>query len=149
MIVFAARYIDLFVHFIGLYITFMKLAYLGSTAYIIYLMNYRRPYSTTYIRENDNFDYVKYLIPPCAVLSLVFTAEYSIMEILWTFSIILEAVSYIPQLSMLRRMREVESLTANYVFFLGGYRLVYIFNWIYKIANSMNVSYVAIIAGIV
>mmetsp|Transcript_36146 Transcript_36146/g.6475 ORF Transcript_36146/g.6475 Transcript_36146/m.6475 type:complete len:97 (-) Transcript_36146:268-558(-) len=96
MIVFATRYIDLFVHFVGLYITCMKLAYLGSTAYIIYLMRYRRPYSITYIRENDGFDYLKYLIPPCAVLSLIFTSEYSIMEILWTFSIALEAVSYIP-----------------------------------------------------
>mmetsp|Transcript_27686 Transcript_27686/g.5077 ORF Transcript_27686/g.5077 Transcript_27686/m.5077 type:complete len:114 (-) Transcript_27686:314-655(-) len=82
MIVFATRYIDLFVHFIGIYITFMKLAYLGSTAYIIYLMNYKRPFSITYIRENDSFDYLKYLIPPCAILSIIFTSEFGIMEIL-------------------------------------------------------------------
>lgn len=50
----------------------------------------------------------------------------------WTFSIILEALAIIPQLIVLQRYREVENLTANYVFFLGAYRALYIINWIYR-----------------
>ena len=43
-------------------------------------------------------------------------------EILWTFSIYLEAVAIMPQLILIQRYGNVENLTANYVFCLGAYR---------------------------
>ena len=51
---------------------------------------------------------------------------------LWTFSIFLEAVAIFPQLVMLQRTKEVETLTADYVGALGAYRFLYILNWIYR-----------------
>ena len=40
------RYIDLFMYFISLYNTCMKVFFISSTAYIIYLMRFKKPYCT-------------------------------------------------------------------------------------------------------
>ena len=41
------------------------------------------------------------------------------MQILWTFSIYLEAVAILPQLVLLQRTQNIDNLTGNYVFLLG------------------------------
>jgi ER lumen protein retaining receptor len=61
---------------------------------------------------------------------------YDIQELLWTFSIYLESVAILPQLFLLQRTGEAEALTADYVFCLGGYRFLYIFNWIWRAAHT-------------
>ena len=40
-------------------------------------------------------------------------------QILWTFSIYLEAVAILPQLVLLQRTQNIDNLTGNYVFLLG------------------------------
>ena len=54
------------------------------------------------------------------------------MEILWTFSIYLESVAILPQLFMVQKTGEAESITSHYLFALGIYRFLYILNWIYR-----------------
>jgi len=46
LLVFCVRYMDLFMYYISLYNTFMKLFFISSTAFIIYLMRYKKPYCT-------------------------------------------------------------------------------------------------------
>lgn len=46
MVVFLIRYFDLFMYFVSLYNSFMKLAFLGITAYTIYLMRFKRPFNS-------------------------------------------------------------------------------------------------------
>lgn len=41
------------------------------------------------------------------------------MQILWTFSVYLEAVAILPQLVLLQRTQNIDNLTGNYVFLLG------------------------------
>lgn len=53
-------------------------------------------------------------------------------EILWSFSIFLEAVAILPQLFMLQRTGEAETITTHYLAALGAYRALYIPNWIYR-----------------
>lgn len=53
-------------------------------------------------------------------------------QILWAFSLYLEAVAIMPQLFLLQRTGEVENLTSHYIFTLGGYRAFYLLNWIYR-----------------
>ncbi len=69
----------------------------------------------------------------------------------WIFSIYLEAVAIMPQLIVLRRYREVENLTGNYVFFLGAYRALYILNWIYRSYNEQfyQHNWVVYICGVI
>ncbi len=40
-------------------------------------------------------------------------------QVLWTFSIYLEAVAILPQLILLQRTSNIDTLTGNYVFLLG------------------------------
>ena len=53
-----------------------------------------------------------------------------VLQILWTFSIYLESVAILPQLYMLSKTGEAETITSHYLFALGIYRALYILNWV-------------------
>jgi len=136
VIVFVSRYLDLFYNLQSFYNWIMKVIFIVTSCTIVYWMTYRRPYCETYEAKADSFS-LYYLIPPCAVLALIFNDYFSFTEVLWTFSIYLEAVAIIPQLIVVhgtakREKGFVENLTSHYVFTLGGYRALYLLNWIYR-----------------
>jgi ER lumen protein retaining receptor len=79
----------------------MKVAFILITCLLIWMMRFKTPYRMTYDPTIDDFAYWKYLIPPCAVLGVIFADEFEIFDILWAFSIFLEATTIIPQLLML------------------------------------------------
>ena len=149
MIVFIARYADMFFYFWGIYNFVMKLAFLGLTALLIFFMRFKSPYNQTYDSAADDFNYLVYLVPPSAILGLVFCFDYDLWEILWTFSIFLESFSILPQLTLLQKMKEVENLTSHYVFCLGAYRLLYILNWIYRWVEEGSFVWVSALAALV
>jgi len=137
LIVFIARYLDLFTIYYSLYNTFMKILYICSTAAVIYMIKFQEPICSTYDKAQDTFRHWEFAVLPCAMIALVTHAfgsmfHFDIIELLWTFSIYLESISIIPQLILLQRYREVENLTGNYIFFMGAYRGLYILNWIYR-----------------
>ena len=70
-------------------------------------------------------------------------------QIVWAFSIYLEAVAIMPQLFMLARSGEAETITAHYLFALGSYRGLYVLNWVYRYWYEGHVDWVAWIAGFV
>jgi hypothetical protein len=49
LLVFCIRYLDLFMYFISLYNTCMKVFFISATAFTIYLMRYKKPYCTVSI----------------------------------------------------------------------------------------------------
>ncbi len=55
-----------------------------------------------------------------------------LFEVMWAFSIWLEAIAICPQLILLQRNKSAENLTASYMASLGAYRALYILNWIYR-----------------
>lgn len=55
-----------------------------------------------------------------------------VFKVLWTFSIWLESVAILPQLFMLQRTGEADTITTHYLFALGAYRALYIPNWLYR-----------------
>ena len=63
---------------------------------------------------------------------LIFNYKFKLTEILWSFSIYLEAVAILPQLFLLQRTGEAETITTHYLAALGAYRAFYIPNWIYR-----------------
>ena len=69
-------------------------------------------------------------------------------QILWTFSIWLESVAILPQLFMLQRTGEAETITTHYLFALGIYRTLYIPNWLYRYFAQGYVDPIPWIAGI-
>lgn len=147
LIVFLCRYIDLFYTFVSVYNTVMKITFISTITYTIYLIRFKLPISQTYNRKVDNFKSEKYLIAPCIVLGLLTCKKFRFLEILWAFSIWLESVAIIPQLVLLEKQREVENITSHYVITMGLYRAFYIFNWIYRYFFDQK-AYINIVAWI-
>jgi ER lumen protein retaining receptor len=132
LIVFCSRYIDLFWNFSSLYNWFLKVIFIGCSGAIVYFIRMGAPQRATYNAELDNFP-MQYLIGPCALAGVLINQDhYSPFEMIWAFSIYLEAVAILPQLFLLQKQGEVENLTSHYVAALGAYRGMYLLNWVIR-----------------
>ena len=144
LVVFVTRYLDLVTNFISIYNTVMKIFFIGSAAGTVYLMYFK--FKATYDGNHDTFR-VEFLLAPAALLAVILNHEFSVMEILWTFSIYLESVAILPQLFMVSKTGEAETITSHYLFALGSYRALYILNWIYRYYFEGFYDIIAIVAG--
>ncbi|XP_067937057.1 ER lumen protein-retaining receptor 2-like isoform X1 [Watersipora subatra] len=143
-LVFVTRYIDLFTHFVSPYNTLMKIFFLSlsfATVHLIY-----GKFKATYLVISDTFR-IEFLIVPCAGLACLVNHDYSPVEVLWTFSIYLEAVAILPQLFMISKTGEAEVVTTHYLFCLAFYRALYILNWIYRFYTEHYFDLIAVVAG--
>eukprot|EP00455_Lapot_gusevi_P015733 TRINITY_DN1800_c0_g1_i5.p1 TRINITY_DN1800_c0_g1~~TRINITY_DN1800_c0_g1_i5.p1 ORF type:complete len:222 (+),score=62.48 TRINITY_DN1800_c0_g1_i5:49-714(+) len=153
-LVFVTRYLDLFYNFTSMYKWIMKIIFITSSCTIVYLMKYKEPYCRSYDPKTDNFPLV-YVLLPSAVLALLINNEFTFVEILWTFSIYLEAVAIMPQLMVVHAWAKanggfVENLTSDYVFTLGGYRAMYLLSWISRYMSEPGYrNWIVWIAGVV
>lgn len=144
--VFLTRYLDLLWNYVSLYNEAMKVFFIGSSCYIVYLMRVKfRPTNDPSI---DTFR-TEFIVGPAFLLGLVFNYEFIPSEILWSFSIFLESVAILPQLFLLQRTGEAETITTHYLAALGAYRALYIPNWILRYWTEGNVDVIAVLAGLV
>ncbi|KAF2711021.1 er lumen protein-like protein retaining receptor [Pleomassaria siparia CBS 279.74] len=152
LIVYITRYVDLLWTFYKLpmlYLTIFKIIFLSTSAYTVYLM--LNDYRPTHDPNLDTFK-VQYLLGAAGVLAVLFPYKYTIPEILWSFSIWLESVAILPQLFMLQRTGEAETITTHYLFALGIYRTLYIPNWIsrwYFVETPKFWDPISVVAGII
>ncbi|XP_050221068.1 ER lumen protein-retaining receptor-like [Mercurialis annua] len=148
-IVFLTRYLDLFVIYRSFYNTIMKLVFIGTSVGIVWYMRYHKVVKQTYSKSEDTFrHYVLVLL--CFALALLVHRSFNVIEVSWAFSIYLEAVAILPQLLVLQRSKNIDNLTVNYVFLLGAYRTLYIFNWVYRFfTEGVQVRWIPWISGLV
>lgn len=142
--VFTTRYLDLFTTFVSLYNSTMKIVFIVCLYATVYLMYTK--FRATYDSNHDTFR-IEFLVVPMAGLAVLVNHEFSLLEILWTFSIYLEAVAILPQLFMISKTGEAETITSHYLFALGSYRALYILNWIYRYFNEGFLDPIAVLAG--
>ena len=96
LIVFVSRYIDLFWNFSSMYNWLLKVLFIGCSGAIVYFMRFGAPQRATYNPELDAFP-VQYLLGPCALVGVLINQDhYSPFEMVWAFSIYLEAVAILP-----------------------------------------------------
>lgn len=145
-LVYTTRYLDLVSNFISLYNSVMKIVFIGASYATLYLMYAK--FKATYDRNHDTFR-IEFLVIPVVILSLVVNHDFSPLEVLWTFSIYLESVAILPQLFLVSKTGEAETITSHYLFCLGSYRGLYILNWLYRYYLEGFYDLIAIIAGIV
>jgi ER lumen protein retaining receptor len=105
-------------------------------------------YRPTHDPNVDTFR-VQYLLGGAFLLAIIYPYEYTFTEILWAFSIWLESVAILPQLFLLQRTGEAETITTHYLFALGIYRTLYIPNWLYRYFSDGHWDGIAVIAGLV
>ncbi|XP_070803322.1 ER lumen protein-retaining receptor 3 [Pituophis catenifer annectens] len=145
-LVFTSRYLDLFTTFISFYNTIMKVIFLlcaYATVYLIY-----GKFRKTFDSEQDSFR-LEFLLVPVTGLSFLENYKFTPLEILWTFSIYLESVAILPQLFMISKTGEAETITTHYLFFLGLYRALYLANWIWRYYTESFFDQIAVVSGVV
>jgi ER lumen protein retaining receptor len=71
LVVFVARYLDLFTTYYSLYNTVMKILYISTTSYIIYMIHGEEPFKSTYDKAHDSFLHWKFALAPCVVLGIL------------------------------------------------------------------------------
>lgn len=133
-LVFLTRYVDLLFTNplrspLTTYNTVMKILFISSSLYIVHQMRTR--YVHTYNAAADAFR-VPFLVGPAAVAALLFHLKNTVVEVVWAFSIFLEAVAIMPQLFLLQKTGEVENITSHYIAALGAYRALYAVNWVWR-----------------
>ncbi|CAI0437039.1 unnamed protein product [Linum tenue] len=102
----------------------MKLIYLGSAFSIIWYIRHHKLVRRSYDKDQDTFprSYLIVLSFALAVFvheKLTFKEVHTLLEVMWTFSLYLEAVAILPQLVLLQKTRNIDNLTGQYVFLLG------------------------------
>ena len=110
-----------------------------------------------------------FIVVPSVALAFLVHHDFSASEVLWTFSVYLEAVAIIPQLQMIAQTGEAETITSHYLFFQGiyryvnfafslfmlmrqliiGFRFFYIINWVYRYKNEGYFDKIVVVAGCV
>ncbi|KAJ0035039.1 hypothetical protein Pint_25440 [Pistacia integerrima] len=142
-LVFAARYLDIFTHYISFYNTMMKLIFLGSSFSIVWYIRHHKIVRRSYDKDQDTFRHY-FLVLPCLLLGPTYKRE------IYLFRGIMKPVAILPQLVLLQRTRNIDNLTGQYVFLLGAYRALYILNWIYRYLTEPHyVHWITWIAGLV
>eukprot|EP00038_Savillea_parva_P027626 m.60693 g.60693 ORF g.60693 m.60693 type:complete len:213 (-) comp7970_c0_seq1:2728-3366(-) len=138
------RYMDVFFTFISAYNTLMKVLFVSTSCATVYLIFNK--FKATYDSNHDTFR-IEFAIVPSVVLALIANYAFTFLEVLWAFSIYLEAVAILPQLFMIQKTGSAENITSHYLFALGSYRAFYILNWIYRYYLDGHVDPIAIAAG--
>lgn len=142
---FATRYLDLFTTFISLYNSVLKVIFIVFTALtsLLIFVIFRK----TYDRTNDTFP-IGFLLLPAAVLALCINYDFTVLEVLWTFSIYLESVAMLPQLRMIGGPSDVDTTIFCYLFALWSYRIFYIMNWIWRYNYEDHYDLISICSGV-
>uniref|UniRef100_A0A7S3SR59 ER lumen protein-retaining receptor n=1 Tax=Strombidinopsis acuminata TaxID=141414 RepID=A0A7S3SR59_9SPIT len=128
-VVFTSRYLDLVDHSQHAYLVFFKLTYIITSIIVLYLF-YR--WDVTYDRRKDTCS-LSVIFIPCATAAVLLANELSAIEMLWSFSQFLEGFAMVPQYIFCYRDGSTRDWGVGlYVASLGGYRVFYAANWIYK-----------------
>ena len=148
LIVFCTRYLDLFMYYISLYNTTMKILFILASTFILYLMHFQKPFKNTYDRKKeDNFPHY-YLIPFALIMSLIIHKDFTWWGLVWSFSLWLESVAVLPQISIIAQTNGVFTYTAHYLAALGSYRFFYILLWIYRYVTQGSLLWVSVCSGV-
>ena len=84
LVVFVTRYLDLFTTYYSLYNSIMKILYIASTSYIIYMVRRTEPFKTHYEVSHDSFLHWKFAVAPCAVVAIIthfVSGEFNLVEV--------------------------------------------------------------------
>jgi len=135
--VFICRYLDLLDHVQKTYLVFFKVTYVVSSFLVLLIF---AKLVATYERQKDTCSLVVIFLP-CMMAALVLAKDNSAIELFWSLSMFLEGFAMVPQyIFCYRDQTSNDRGVLVYVLSLGGYRVFYAANWIYKKVNMPNYS---------
>jgi len=135
-LVFITRYLDLLEHKQTFYLVFFKLTYILTsfgTLGAFWFFNKQNP--DNYESQKDTASVTGILVP-CVIAAFVLSKYKNFLEIAWTFSEYLEGFAMVPQYIFCYRESAATLMRGQgilvYICALGGYRVFYALNWLYK-----------------
>jgi len=157
LLVYMTRFLDLFPHFISVYNSVFQGLYILLSTASVTVIYYNIRNSRTL--QADSFR-MEILVIPSFLLALLLSDhrgkspwglnhKFSVLEILWRFSIYLEALAMIPQMFLVRKTGGSRGLNKFYLPLMGVYRFLYILNWIYRYKYESFYDVLAIGGGVV
>ncbi|XP_001604387.1 ER lumen protein-retaining receptor [Nasonia vitripennis] len=146
VLVYTTRYLDLYTTFISKYNTVMKVLYL-VIGYCTLLSMYAF-FRKTYERKYDSFR-IELLLIPCMVIAILINYNLTAIEVLWTFSIHLEAVAMVPQFVFVSKARRIHKHVLYYVLSLATYKCLYIIHWVYRYYQEAHYDKFSVAGGII
>ena len=148
LVAFCLRYLDIFFYFISFYNLLMKIFFICATMYTIYLIRWKSPYCYAYDPKLDNFQHYYFIYPTVFGVTLIIHTSLKPLDFVWSYSLWLEAVAFIPQIALFKRIHNIDKITSHYVACLGMYRFFYLINWIFKYFAHYTVCYTFVLAAI-
>lgn len=159
LIVFLARYCDLlFAPQPLLWNVICKILYIGLTIYAIFLIRFERPICVSYEAVMDKFPHRLTIIPAAIIIGYLLP-DYSKWAFfhpwfhkVYNITLVLEAFAILPQLALLRKIKEIEIVTGGYIFCLGMYRGIYILSWVWRMIltdTTFKNIYIKFIFGVI
>ncbi|MEN2496063.1 MAG: hypothetical protein MHMPM18_000632 [Marteilia pararefringens] len=140
LITYCSRYLDMITDPLGLpfYTYFLKISYISIHSLLVYFIYYKFYATSSKLEDNAN---LLYFLVPAAIIGFIFTPNYQPVKVLEYFSLALEAIAMIPQLMLLKKVREAEAITTHYIFLSGFYRVLYTLYWIllYMLTSHLKV----------
>ena len=107
-------------------------------------------FKRSYHRSEDSFPLVAVVVP-CIFVAILPCCRYAAttVEILWAFSIFMEAAATLPQVWMLRKTKATWGFLSVYLLLLGLYRGFYLINWVWRYEKDGHFDPIAILPAIV
>jgi len=126
--VYVTRYLDVFISSQSLYLYAFKAAF--NTITMLMLVAFSRLWSTyDYGADSCN---ILAIVLPCGIAAHVMASTSGFKEEMWTFSEFIEPFALVPQYIVCYKASRVRPAAIIYVLAVGGYRVLYVMNWIYK-----------------
>lgn len=145
LIVFVTRYWHIFLLNLSVYHLVMKYIFIVSYATTTFLIY--KVLSPSYDHVNDSYATQPFILI-CVILAFFFNYKFEETELLWTFSVYLEAIAANPQLHMVvGRAVGADKTVCQYLFILWSYKMSYIFGWICRYYQEQKFDVLSMCAG--
>lgn len=158
-LVFVTRYLNIFAYAkpweYGMYNFVFKVTYIATSFYIIFVMMRVFPRSREAEKQwKISAGILAFSLVASQIFYPIFRDKmqgWEWLEDFRIFSLILESLAVLPQLTLLAHTSIPTVITSYYLVALGSYRAVYILNWIWRGADPDDGFYdpVAVIFGII
>lgn len=132
---FSFRYLDLFSDyaFSYMYNSLFKIYYLFSNYLLLFLIYV--VFRKTRDQLHNTFPIFGYFIIAHLLTWVTCSVEGRFqldLDYFWRFSIYLEMLAILPQLSLIYKQGTIDKVMTYYIIMLGSYRAFYILNWLYR-----------------
>ena len=130
--VFATRYLDLLRRWEpgNMYDSAQKVLLFSQAMIAALVIRCGWPQRQTFSALDETVPAAALLVPAAAVATISAGSGDDWIELGWRFSVALEAVAIVPQLTMLRRRGGCDPLASHFIFALGAYKLLEIISWV-------------------